>query len=85
MKDDGNGQELRGQGWNDYLRWDVYGSSVQLTAGYDWRWTSGAAYLVEEIMDWIIDIIVEVAKCIFWLCFAVLIGFGVAYLLMEVL
>jgi len=36
-------------------------------------------------MDWIIDIIVEVAKCIFWLCFAVLIGFGVAYLLMEVL
>ena len=36
-------------------------------------------------MSWIIDILKEVVICLFWLCFAVLIGFGVAYLLMEVI
>ena len=82
---DGNGQELRGQGWNDYLRRDVYGGTAQLMAGYGWRWSSGAGHLVEEIMDWIFDIIKTVALCIFWLCIVALIGFGVAYLLMEVI
>jgi len=36
-------------------------------------------------MGWIIDIIKTTAICIFWLCVCILIGFGVAWVLMEVL
>jgi len=37
------------------------------------------------VMGWILDIIVEVAKCIGWLCVCILIGFGVAWVPMEII